>query len=546
MERQLSGGLASSKAEVYQPKTGPGRGTLKTLGSKCLVPQPEDGEMNSLSYRAVHEVDVLLINPPYAQRYGSGIVPPMGLAYIAAWLRQNNANVVIADLAAEFQTHDLPDSTDVASVTEEVLQALQNAPRLIGIGPIVTANLRSAHTIAKTCRQACPAPIFVGGPMCAVPGFRAVAAKYLNVDGYVCGDGERPMGDIWQRLTTGDTLVGVEGLGLPTFNEHPAAYREVDLDVLPIPARDLLGEQYRMSARRTVGSAKATSAFLSRGCPYSCSFCSAPLSSGRRIRRFSHERITKEIASCANLGYESIVFYDDCLFVASRDLDNKVHSFTTAIAASGWSGTYQLELRCDAVLTMSETSLNLLNQSGCRQINMGIEKGHKAQLDMMRKRLTPEIAASACARVKSSGIRAAGTFILGGIGEVPDDLLSTIEFACGLDLDFAQFNPLAVYPGTLLFQQLYPDIEDWLPLCLDSTLAPFGDILWRSVEVPLEEIAGSLHFAYESFYSDDRLERTVQKSPSKEGQMIRDSYWRLRNSRALSWSGMTTAQVPTC
>ena len=502
--------------------------------------------MNNLSCRAVREVDVLLINPPYAQRYGSGIVPPMGLAYIAAYLRQNNVKVVIADLAAEFQTHDLPDSTDVANVTERVLQSLENTPDLVGIGPIVTANLSSAHTIAEICRQACPAPIFVGGPLCAVPGFQRVAAEYLNVDGYVCGDGERPMGDIWRRLTTGETFTGVEGLGLPTSTEHPVAYREADLDVLPIPARDLLGEQYRMSARRTVGSTKATSAFLSRGCPYSCSFCSAPLSSGRRIRRFSHERITKEIASCANLGYQSIVFYDDCLFVASRDLDNKVQSFTSAIAESEWRGTYQLELRCDAVLAMSQTSLDLLNQSGCRQINMGIEKGHKAQLDLMRKRLTPEIAAAACARVKSSGIRAAGTFILGGIGELPDDLQSTVEFACGLDLDFAQFNPLAVYPGTLLFQQLYPDTEDWLSLCLDGSIAPFGDILWRSVDVPLREIADALHFAYESFYSDDRLERAVQKSPREEHQMIRESYWRLRNSRALSWSGMTTAQVPTC
>src|SRR6266496_888690 len=502
--------------------------------------------MENLSCRAVREVDVLLINPPYAQRYGSGIVPPMGLAYIAAWLRQNKAHVMITDLAAEFQTHDLPNTADVANVTEKVFQSLPNPPCLVGIGPIVTANLRPAHAIVEICRQACSAPIFVGGPLCPVPGFHAVATKYLNVDGYVCGDGERPMGAIWQRFAARETFIGVDGLGLPSSTDHPVAFREPNLDVLPIPARDLLGDHYQMSARRTVGLTKATSAFLSRGCPYSCSFCSAPISSGRRIRRFSRERIAREIESCGSLGYESIVFYDDCLFVASRDLDRKVEDFTSAIAVSGWRGSYQLELRCDAVLAMSEISLSRLRESGCRQINMGIEKGHKAQLDLMRKLLTPETAAAACSRVRSAGIRAAGTFILGGIDEVPDDLHSTVEFACELDLDFAQFNPLAVYPGTLLFQQLYPETENWLSLCLDSALAPFGDILWRSADVPIEEIARALHFAYESFYSDSRLERAVERSPLDEHQMIRESYWRLRNSRALSWTGLATAEVPTC
>jgi radical SAM superfamily enzyme YgiQ (UPF0313 family) len=502
--------------------------------------------MENIICRAVPEVDVLLINPPYAQRYGSGIVPPMGLAYIAAWLRQFNAHVVIADLAAKFQTHDLPDPTEVANLTAEVFQSLPSTPRLVGIGPIVTANLRPTKAIVEACRQACRAPIFVGGPLCPVPGFHGVATAYLGVDGYVCGDGERPMGAIWQRLMSGVDFTGVEGLGLPDSTEHAIAYREPDLDILPIPARDLLGGDYQMSARRTVGSARATSAFLSRGCPYSCSFCSAPISSGRKIRRFSHQRIAKEIESCDSLGYKSIVFYDDCLFVASRDLDSKVESFTEAITSSGWRGSYQLELRCDAVLAMSETSLGRLKQSGCRQINMGIEKGHKAQLDLMRKRLTPETAAEACSRVKAAAIRAAGTFILGGIGEFVDDLYTTINFACSLDLDFAQFNPLAVYPGTFLFKQLFPETEDWLPLCIDSALAPFGDILWRSEDVPIDEIVRALHFAYESFYSDKRLEQAIMRSPIDEREMIRESYIRLRNSRALSWTGLTSSQVPTC
>lgn len=499
--------------------------------------------MTTRNTTAVRDIDVVLINPPYAQRYGSGVVPPMGLAYIAAWLRQRHVRVAIIDLAAEFLTHDAPDQNLVAELTENHLQSIDVMPRLIGVGPLVTANLQSARTIIETSRHHGRAVTVVGGPLCAVPGFQAVASTYLAVDAYVSGDGERPMGQMWDRLASDQLLDGIEGVGLPSVNSTPTPYREPDLDILPIPARDLLGDQYHMSARRTVGTKKATSAFLSRGCPYSCSFCAAPLSSGRRVRRFSNARITSEIASCAALDYQAIVFYDDCLFVAARDLDNRVREFAGAIYESGWNGTYQLELRCDAVLAMDETSLKLLKDSGCRQINMGIEKGHKAQLDLMRKRLSPDVAASACNRVKSSGIRAAGTFILGGIGEVLDDLYSTIDFACTLDLDFAQFNPLAVYPGTLLFRQLYGDGTDWLPLCLDEATAPFGDILWSSAEISLEDIAKALHSAYASFYSQSRLQSVLTGAPSDERTGLAESYARLRSSRANSWNALADSGV---
>jgi radical SAM superfamily enzyme YgiQ (UPF0313 family) len=149
--------------------------------------------------------------------------------------------------------------------------------------------------------------------------------------------------------------------------------------------------------------------------------------------------------------------------------------------------------------------------------------------------------------VTSSGIRAAGTFILGGIGETPEDLAATIDFACSLDLVFAQFNPLAVYPGTLLFRQAYGETRDWLSLCLDDELAPFGDILWRSPQVSIEQIAHMLHGAYNSFYSEERLKRVLERTPPEEHSALKASYQRLRDSRARSWATLSSPQgAPAC
>jgi hypothetical protein len=47
--------------------------------------------------------DALLVNPPYPRRFGGGVVPPIGLSYLAASLRQAGAKPAIVDLALTFR-----------------------------------------------------------------------------------------------------------------------------------------------------------------------------------------------------------------------------------------------------------------------------------------------------------------------------------------------------------------------------------------------------------------------------------------------------------
>lgn len=470
--------------------------------------------------------DVVLINPHYVRRHGGGVVPPIGLCYLAAALGNEGATVRVIDLAARFPDYTAADYERPLSYLAEELADLE--PALVGIGPLVTATLEPAAAIAAACRRQSKARLVLGGPVCAVRGAATALPELIDFDWMVAGDGETPIVELWRK---GEAGPGTAKAGA----EDPAPWREPDLDRLAVPARDLLtGQDYASSLRRRLSGSSMTSAFLSRGCPYSCSFCAAPLSSGKTVRRFSMPRVSEELNACAKLGFNEIVFYDDCLFVRSPKLDARIEEFAAALKASMWRGSYQLELRCDAVMAMSERTLKLLAGSGCRQINMGIEKGHVAALAAIRKRLTPDIARSAAERVSAAGIRAAGTFILGGPGEGPDDLDGTINFATSLDLDFAHFNPLALYPGTALFEQVHPD-GDWLALCSDRELAPFGDILWRSETLPLGTILEAISAAYTEFYSEARLEQVCERLPAGERAAVSDAYLRLRSERAGSW-----------
>ena len=492
-----------------------------------------------------NQADVILVNPPYVQRRGGGSVAPIGLAYLAAALRRVGAEVAIVDLAYLMPGYKL-DEMHRRRLREIVSSMLGDAGavRLIGIGPLTTASLRSSRDICETARSVTRAHVVVGGPLCAVPDVSNVFQTFMHVDAFVAGDGEAPITSIWQDVVAGCDITQREGVGRPDL-PTPRPYRESDLDGLALPARDLL-PQVRPSARRSLGRGRTTSAFLSRGCPYSCTFCAAPLSSGRKVRRLSDARISDEIAACKALGIDSIIFYDDCLFIRSASLSEKVLRFCDAFVRAGWNGTFQLELRCDAVNAISADALDALGSVGCRQINMGIEKAHVAQLKQLRKRLFPEQAEQAVDRLVSSGIRAAGTFILGGDGETVDDLAATAEFACSLDLDFAHFNPLAVYPGTQLYSESMSQSTHWIEYCLDEELAPFGDILWRSPDLSLSSIIKGVDQAYSTFYATERLAKVLSRAPESERGELRESYRILAHERAHSWDTDTDPSASHC
>jgi len=484
---------------------------------------------------------VLLVNPPYPRRTGSGSMPPIGLCYLASSLLRLGVPVEISDLAAAFPGFNYAEFPDYRRRLADAIEAhLTPAPALVGVGPLVTATLEPTKAIVELIRKHCHAKIVLGGPLCAVPGIGSVVGDFLPCDYYVAGDGETPVSEIWKAISMHREPQSGFGIGAAGSRE-PEPFREASLDLLPLPARELLTATYTLSARRSPVQfpGRTTAAFLSRGCPYSCTFCAAPVASGKILRRLSDERVVEELSRCADQGFSNIVFYDDCLFIESPDLDSKVLNFAAAVSASRWHGAFQLELRCDTVAALSNGSFPALRRVGCVQINMGLEKGRQPQLDRLNKQLSPATATRAVKRLSDTGIRTAGTFIVGGPGETMDDLRHSLGFAQSLPLDFAQFNPLAVYPGTYLFTQVFgaDAAKNWLPLCLNRELAPWGDILWRSAELPLSLILGEIRAAYSQFYTQDRLDRVCERMPDLDRASLTAAYRMLANERAPDWPG---------
>lgn len=276
-----------------------------------------------------------------------------------------------------------------------------------------------------------------------------------------------------------------------------------DIDKLPFPARDLFDHgRYFLSTRRDLYVYPFAGFVCSRGCPYECGFCSSStMRKGHHSMR-SLNNVSEEIRMLTtNIGVRSIVFYDDCSFSNESTINEEITEFTKMIKSSGKGVVWQIDMRTDVANALTSNSVEKMYQSGCRQINLGIEKGNLTGLKSIGKSTNPEESAKACKTITSSApnLRLAGTFILGGPGETYDEAMETIEFSKKLGLLYAHFYPLEIYPGTRLYHKKFGlDMRIWLNLVQqDSAFA--GSLVYEDI-LKRDDILELTCKAYKSFY----------------------------------------------
>jgi hypothetical protein len=144
--------------------------------------------------------DILLINPCYHRRSDSGIIPPIGLAYITSVLRQKRFISKVLDCSLYF---DSLDSITIARLKTWLIgELISTKPKLaIGIVPCTTSAIRSIVAIADTCNQVYPhIPLIYGGPLTLIPDQEQLFFRRLKAFAIVKGDGEYSLCKILCKL----------------------------------------------------------------------------------------------------------------------------------------------------------------------------------------------------------------------------------------------------------------------------------------------------------------------------------------------------------
>ena len=228
-----------------------------------------------------------------------------------------------------------------------------------------------------------------------------------------------------------------------------------DLNTFPNPSRELFDNNaYKKYYSKKFGYT-TTAIMSSRGCPFSCDFCSKPVF-GNDFRARAATKVADEIEEVISLGYSRIWFADDC-FTLDRE---RLIGICDEIIKRGLKIGWECLSRVD---TLDPETVDKMKQAGCLRMFFGIESGNDSILALMKKQITTKQVQEALFLCKNSGIKAGAFFIVGYPGENDKTVLETIKFASSLPLDYLSFTLPYPIPGTPLYERLNGELisDEW-------------------------------------------------------------------------------------
>ena len=299
-----------------------------------------------------------------------------------------------------------------------------------------------------------------------------------HADAVVAGEGEL----LWPRVLED----WKQGTLRPIYRN--GSFRDVDLARAPVPRYDLLDfDRYN---RIPIQAA--------RGCHLDCEFCAASKIFGG-YKRKPVENVVRELREITrHTAHPFVELADDNTFVDkrwSRDLVRaigaaEVHWFTET----------------DVSLAEDPELLDLLAQSGCRQVLIGFESPSAASLQGIEahnwKARRHDQYRRAIDEIQRRGITVNGCFIVGLDNDTPDIFQQIERFVKDSGLMEVQITVLTPFPGTALYHRLRAEgrllRERYWERCtlFDVNFVP-KKMTADELEQGLEYLMGSLYTAEE-------------------------------------------------
>jgi radical SAM superfamily enzyme YgiQ (UPF0313 family) len=392
-------------------------------------------------------------------RNGSGSFLPLGLGYITSAVEAKGFTVKVLNCADSFNSF-YPEDLDKFELCLR-FELPKHSPMLVGIGPCITSQLKALKIISYACKNTFPdVAIICGGPLATMRGQEWVFFEFLGIKHIIKGDAEEAIPNLLITLKNKQPIINCNQV---SYAKHLVVNEIANIDNLHFPHR-YVEENAKISLRRKdkTKSQKTLPIITSRGCIYSCDYCVSGSLSKKKFHKRSCQNIIDEMRTLRDeYSTTDIIFYDDCFFHDLQTVNDDIISFCSLLLEQNINMNWQIELRSDLVLSIDESSIDLLEKAGCRQINIGIEKTTDKMLRSIGKNSSViGLREKNYLIVSRSNILLTGTFILGGPGEDETSTKQLVRDAKELSLTAAHFSPLFLYPSTKLYDtNLYKSIS---------------------------------------------------------------------------------------
>jgi len=439
-------------------------------------------------------MNVLLVIP--YQKIEPYLLPNLGLGYLASALRKQSHHVDYLDCQKknigpkEWETFLRSHSYNVIGIQlysythRTVLEMLQIAKRTIP--DIVTV---------------------VGGPHPnAIP--KETLEDNSEIDYAIHGEGENAFPELLSCL---DSTVNKEKLSsVPNLawrnkdNQVKVNHRGFikDLDSIR-PAWDLMDPRSypRLSHGLINRGYPIAPIFSSRGCPYSCTFCSASANMGPKIRMRSTSNIVDEIKFLTEeFGVKEIHFEDDNFTFHKNFAKEVCQLIIDSNLRISWACPNGVRLD-----SLDTELLKLMERSGCYSFALGIESASDRVLKLMKKGDSNKIMREKIRLIaETTKIRMTGFIIVGFPGETEDDIKKTEKMVLEEPLHRVATGIFLPLPGTAICKDLikqgkFPEKYDW------NKLSPYDEDVYTDGSLTKKQIFSAKNKIQLKFYLRPRI-----------------------------------------
>jgi radical SAM superfamily enzyme YgiQ (UPF0313 family) len=335
-------------------------------------------------------------------------LPSLGLLTLAG-LTPDKYEVKYCEIADLKQSADLPADFDLVAIST------------------FTAQLKEAYTVADHYRSH-RVPVIMGG----IPVSALAEEAGQHCTSAVIGEGE----PLWPRVLSDFDQNRLK----PRYRQEPHGY--YDLRNAPMPRFSLLDpEKYNRITVQT-----------SRGCPHRCEFCASSILLTPFYKLKPVEKVIAEIREIKKIWPRPFIeFADDNSFVAKEHYKRLLR----ALAEEQIRWFTETDIR----VAEDDELLELMRESGCQQVLIGLETPRRAGLEGIElknnwKARKLEGYKAAIDRIQSHGITVNGCFILGLDGDTPEVFDDVHRFVKEANLYEVQITFQTAFPGTPLYERL--------------------------------------------------------------------------------------------
>ncbi|MBI5469360.1 MAG: B12-binding domain-containing radical SAM protein [Deltaproteobacteria bacterium] len=366
---------------------------------------------------------ILLVYNVYSDELGSSR-PPLGTGYLAQALEDAGAEYGVVDMKLGYSEEDVlkmieEGGYDCVGTTVYTV----GHKRFFGLLGLIKDRFPSIETLA-------------GGPHVTIMG-RKILEEYGKVDFAFAGESEGSL----IRFLEGGEHRDIPGLIYRDGGEvlYPVPFtRPENLDDIGWP---------KYSGFELDKYANEMGVITSRGCPYSCIFCSVGLTLGKKIRTRSIEKIGDELEYWYSKGRrifnfldDNFTFYSERVFALCGEIEKRGLKDLTLRASNG--------IRADKI---NREMLLRMKEAGFKSFGIGVEAGNNKVLKTLKKGETIEQIEGAIKMSCELGFEVSLFFVYGAPGETAEDIEDSIRIAGKYPVFKADFYNLMPFPGTALW-----------------------------------------------------------------------------------------------